>query len=101
MFLNGGEYGGVRILRNRTVQAMTSDTYFAGGDGDPERGERVGYGYGWRVSRDGTFSHGGSDGTQAWVDPNRKLIVLVFTQTPDGENPASKFLQLARSAIIE
>jgi CubicO group peptidase (beta-lactamase class C family) len=80
---------------------MTGDTYFAGGDGDPERGGRVGYGYGWRVSRDGTFSHGGSDGTQAWVDPNRNLIVLVFTQTPNGENPASKFLQLVRSAIME
>jgi CubicO group peptidase (beta-lactamase class C family) len=98
-FLNGGIYGGTRILQERTVQRMTSDTYFAGGETDPQRGVRVGYGFGWGVAEDGTFSHTGSDGTGAWVDPNHDLIVLVFTQTPSGRNPRTKFLELVRSAI--
>jgi CubicO group peptidase (beta-lactamase class C family) len=101
MFLNGGVYGGVRILEERTVQTMTSDTYLSGGEFDPERGARVGYGYGWNVAADGTFSHTGSDGTGAWVDPNHDLIVLVFTQTPRGQNPRGKFLELVRAAIME
>jgi len=101
MFLNGGTYGGARILSRRTVETMTSDTYLAGGELDPERGTRVGYGMGWMIARDGTFSHTGSDGTGAWVDPHHDLIVLVFTQTPRGRNPRGKFLELVRSAIME
>lgn len=101
MFLNGGSYGDVRILSERTVRTMTRDTYLAGGEMDPERGVRVGYGFGWRVSEDGTFSHTGSDGTGAWVDPNHDLIVLVFTQNPGGRNPRRTFVELVRSAILQ
>ena len=101
MFLNGGVYDGTRILEEETVETMTSDTYLSGGEFDPERGSRVGYGFGWNVAEDGTFSHTGSDGTGAWVDPNNGLIVLVFTQTPGGRNPRGKFLELVRSAIME
>ncbi len=101
MFLNGGIYNGTRILTEETVRTMTSNTYFSGGEFDPQRGARVGYGYGWAVAEDGTFSHTGSDGTAAYVDPNHDLIVLVFTQTPRGTNPRGKFLELVRSAILE
>jgi CubicO group peptidase (beta-lactamase class C family) len=100
MYLNGGVYGGTRILSEETVRAMTTPFYLAGGDADPERGVSVGYGYGWSVDEDGTFSHTGSDGTGAWVDPNHDLIVLVFTQTPRGRNPRVKFVELVRSAIM-
>ncbi len=100
MFLNGGIYGGKRILQESTVRRMVSDTYLAGGEADPQRGVRVGYGFGWQVAPDGTFSHTGSDGTGAWVDPNHNLIVLVFTQTPAGRNPRNKFLELARAAVL-
>jgi CubicO group peptidase (beta-lactamase class C family) len=99
MFLNGGVYGGARILKESTVERMTSDTYLAGGEHEPERGVRVGYGFGWAVAPDGTFSHTGSDGTAAWADPNENLIVLVFTQTPAGANPRNKFFELVRSSI--
>ncbi len=100
MFLNGGIYNGARILEERTVRAMTGDTYFAGSPADPDTGFRVGYGYGWNVAGNGTFSHTGSDGTGAWVDPGQNLIVLVFTQTPRGQNPRGKFLELVRAAIL-
>jgi CubicO group peptidase (beta-lactamase class C family) len=101
MYLNGGVYGGVRIIQEETVEVMTTPFFLAGGDADPERGVSIGYGYGWNVDDDGTFSHTGSDGTGAWVDPNHELIVLVFTQTPRGRNPRTKFVELVRSAIME
>jgi CubicO group peptidase (beta-lactamase class C family) len=59
------------------------------------------YGYGWAVSDEGSFSHSGSDGTFAWVDPDQGLIVLVFTQTPSGANPRNKFVELVRSAVVD
>jgi CubicO group peptidase (beta-lactamase class C family) len=99
MFLNGGVYAGRRVLQEQTVRRMTSDTYMAGGEHEPDRGVRVGYGFGWAVDADGTFSHTGSDGTAAWVDPDEDLIVLAFTQTPRGDNPRNKFFELVRSAM--
>jgi len=99
-YLNGGIYGGTRIISEETVTAMTTPFYLAGGDADPDRGVPIEYGYGWGVDPDGTFSHTGSDGTGAWVDPNHDLIVLVFTQTPRGGNPRMKFVELVRSAIL-
>ncbi|MGH7460150.1 MAG: serine hydrolase domain-containing protein, partial [Longimicrobiales bacterium] len=63
-FLNGGVYGDVRLLKPETVKLMTSRH-------TPETAaDAGGYGYGWRVESDGVYSHGGSDGTFAWVDPS-------------------------------
>jgi CubicO group peptidase (beta-lactamase class C family) len=100
MYLNGGSYDGVRIISDETVNTMTSPFFLAGGDAEVDRGVRIGYGYGWNTAPDGTFSHTGSDGTGAWVDPNHNLIVLVFTQTPRGRNPRQKFVELVRAAIM-
>ncbi|MGD8278401.1 MAG: serine hydrolase domain-containing protein [Gemmatimonadota bacterium] len=91
-FLNGGEYGGVRILEAETVERMTSVRFETG----PDRG----YGYGWMVAEDGTFSHSGSDGTFAWVDPAHDVIGLVFTQTPSGPNPRARFVEQVKLAIV-
>lgn len=96
MFLNGGIYDGKRYLSEESVALMTSPKIRTnpGSDG-PARY----YGYGWSVAEDGVFSHGGSDGTNAFVDPNRQLIVLVFTQTPRGNNPVRRFLELVNLAV--
>ena len=96
MFLNGGIYGGRRIIGEETVELMTSPKIRTNPDSD---GPPSYYGYGWSVSADGVFSHGGSDGTNAFVDPSRQLIVLVFTQTPGGRNPVRRFLDLVNLAI--
>ncbi|MCG8467675.1 MAG: beta-lactamase family protein, partial [Gemmatimonadetes bacterium] len=94
MFLNGGEYGGARILRPETVELMTSPKIHISGEGD----EASYYGYGWRLG-DGAFGHGGSDGTNAWIDPERQIIGLVFTQTPSGNNPLERFRELVNLAV--
>jgi CubicO group peptidase (beta-lactamase class C family) len=91
-FLNGGAYGDVRLLKSETVELMTESH-------TPEPGPA--YGYGWMVADDGVYSHGGSDGTFAWVDPARDIIGLVFTQTPRGRNPTQKFIQLINLSIEE
>ncbi len=89
-FLNGGIYDGVRILEPETVQVMISNKVQTSGGG--------GYGYGWSTV-DGTYSHGGSDGTNAWIDPEREVIGLVFTQTPRGRPPLDRFRQMVNLAI--
>ena len=96
MFLNGGEYAGRRYLSEQTVSLMTTPKIRTnpGSDGPPSY-----YGYGWSVSEEGVYSHGGSDGTNAFVDPNQDLIVLVFTQTPGGRNPVRRFREIVNLAI--
>lgn len=88
MFLNGGIYDGARILEAETVELMTS----------PKDGTGGGYGYGWSIG-DGRYGHGGSDGTNAWIDPEREIIGLVFTQTPRGHNPLSRFRDVVNQSI--
>lgn len=101
MFLNKGIYNGNRILKPETVELMTSPQT-ASIYSEKEKAERDSfYGYGWSVSKDGIFSHGGSDGTFAWVDPNRQIIGLIFTQSPGGKNPKDKFMELMKLAIVE
>lgn len=101
MFLNGGVYGGVRILGEGTVRRMTGPTYLSGGEADPDRGVRVGYGFGWQVDEEGTFWHTGSDGTAAYMDPDEDLIVLLLTQSPTRRLPRREFLEVVRAAIME
>jgi len=94
MFLNGGVYDGVRYLKAETVELMTSPKIRIAGEGS----EASYYGYGWRIA-DGTYGHGGSDGTNAWVDPERGIIGLVFTQTPRGANPFDRFRALVNLSV--
>jgi len=94
-FLNGGSYGTVTLLKPATVTSMTSVHT------PPVPGSAGGYGYGWTLDGDGIYSHGGSDGTFAWVDPSRQIIGLVFTQTPSGANPRQKFMDLVRLSVMD
>jgi CubicO group peptidase (beta-lactamase class C family) len=91
-FLNGGVYGDVRLIKPETVKLMTTRH-------SPQSENGGGYGFGWQLDANGIYSHGGSDGTYAWVDPSNQIIGLVFTQTPRGRNPRQKFMELVRLAI--
>lgn len=99
MYLDGGIFAGRKVLRANTVKQLTrphtAELYSA-----EEKKTRIHfYGYGWRVHVDGTFSHSGSDGTAAWVDPSRELIVLVLTQSPGDRQLPNKFYELVRQAV--
>jgi len=47
------------------------------------------YGYGWAVDGEGVYSHGGSEGTYAWVDPSRQIVGLVLTRVSAGAIPCA------------
>ncbi len=87
MILNGGKLHGKRYLKAKTVKLMTSIQ-----TGDLKTGftEGNGWGLGWCVVRQpqgitamlspGTFGHGGGFGTQAWIDPQKKVIYILMYQ---------------------
>jgi CubicO group peptidase (beta-lactamase class C family) len=73
MWLDGGRVGDRRLLTEGVARAaITCQT------GHLDKGR---YGFGWTVAEDGSFAHGGSDGTWAWCDPERDLVGMVLTQT--------------------
>ena len=99
MFLNGGIYGDTRILSEASVAMATSPQTRHIYSEEELPSVRSFYGLGWGVAPDGTYSHGGSDGTYAWVDPDREIIGLVFTQTPGGRNPRSQFKAVVEASL--
>lgn len=76
MMLNGGEYNGVRIVAESTVTMFTTR----------EAGHRAlgwdtptgSYGSGNYLS-DRAFGHTGYTGTSLWIDPERKMFVVLLT----------------------
>ncbi len=98
MFLNKGKYNGKRILREKTVELMTEKHATVYHPRQPDKIYSY-YGYGWLVSEDGVYSHSGSDGTTVWIDPNKNLIGMVLTQSPEGGNPEQRFWKLVNAAI--
>jgi CubicO group peptidase (beta-lactamase class C family) len=91
MYRLGGTIDGRRILRAETVRAAIQPRVTIN--------ERSSYGYGWMVRADGTYSHTGSDGTLAWIDPAREIIGMVFTQSPGGGNPTAQFRALVEQSV--
>ncbi|MCA1645113.1 MAG: serine hydrolase, partial [Chloroflexi bacterium] len=76
MMLNGGEYNGVRIIQDSTVQrfikraagtrALGWDTC----DGDGGCGRHLG---------PHAYGHTGFTGTSIWIDPDREMFVILLT----------------------
>lgn len=93
MFLNEGAYGGKRLLSKQSVRDMTKPQTMHVYSAKVRKKRKRFYGYGWGVNRDGSFSHGGSEGTYAWLEPQRGLLVLVLTQTANAKNPRAEFFK--------
>ncbi len=87
MILNGGKVGNKRYVSEASVRLMTTiqtgdiKTGFTPGNG---------WGLGWCVVRQpqgvsamlspGSFGHGGAYGTQAWIDPEKGIAVILMIQ---------------------
>lgn len=91
MYRLGGALDGRRILRAETTRAAVQPRV--------RINDTSSYGYGWMIRADGTYSHTGSDGTMAWVDPARELIGMVLTQSPGGNNPVAQFRTLIEQSV--
>ena len=78
MFLNGGEYGGVRVLKPETVALMTSkQSPFAGSA--RALGFDLDSAYSIRGALPpGSFGHTGFTGTSLWIDPLTKSFVILL-----------------------
>ena len=110
MLLNGGELDGVRILGPQTVKLMSSDHL---GMLPPEH-RLPGYGFGLGVSTitdlgafgelgaEGAFGWGGAAGTRFWVDPEHRIIGILFLQSiPHRIDLWEKFRVLTYQALVE
>jgi CubicO group peptidase (beta-lactamase class C family) len=117
MLLNKGEYNGVRLLRSKTVDLMTSnqlsneimpeDDFF----GPLMSG--MGFGFGFAVLQDSTkFNNIGSQGSYWWsgsgntyfyIDPKEDLILILMTQfVPNFYYPVFKELRvLSYQSIVD
>ena len=78
LMLNGGEYGGVRILQPGTIARWTAKQ-------EPRSSRALGWDTPSRNSSAGryfsprSFGHTGFTGTSIWIDPERSLFVILLT----------------------
>ncbi|MFM7429379.1 MAG: serine hydrolase domain-containing protein [Flammeovirgaceae bacterium] len=81
LFLNKGEYNGVRFLSRKTVEMMLTNQI------QPPLTNQFGLGFGLETGMNdyqsivslGSFSWGGAFNTHYWADPKEKLVGLIFT----------------------
>lgn len=109
MLLNGGEFGGVRILSPLAVARMTEIF---------PKTEGAGRGFGWDLASDyatvrgdlfgyRSYGHSGYTGTSLWIDPDTTAFVIFLTNRvhPDdkGEIIAlrSKVANVVAGAILD
>jgi len=105
---NGGEWGGMRLLKEETVKLMTTNQLpeeaMPIAIGEPRPG--VGFGLGFSVrtkdtewdpqSRVGEFGWGGAASTHYWASPKDDLVVVTMEQTM----PYSFALEFAVKGLI-
>ncbi len=107
MYLNGGEYNGVRLLSRTTVDLILSNQIGdIWGDADrkfglafellTEKGQDLG-----GLGSAGTFRWGGYFNTQYFADPNENMIGIIMKQTqgPVNDNTGWKFRQMVFQTI--
>lgn len=107
MYLNGGEYNGVRLLSRKTVESImgnqTGELY-----GWPN--EHYGLAFGVLTEKgqdkgglgsEGTFQWGGYFNTSYFADPKEQVIGLIFKQTQGPVNDVTgwKFRQMVWQTI--
>jgi CubicO group peptidase (beta-lactamase class C family) len=95
MLLNGGTYGGVRIVRPATIARWTSVQ-------DVASSRALGWDTPSAVSSAGrffsprSFGHTGYTGTSIWIDPERGLFVVLLTNRVNSRGEATRHAQLRR-----
>ena len=79
LFLNGGQYGGEKLIKSSTVKLFATRQLGSTRRGigfdmkelDPAKPQPAGY-----LASPGTFGHTGFTGTCAWVDPEKQLVFV-------------------------
>ena len=104
--LNGGKAGDKQILSQAAVKQMTA---LQTGDLDCGFTPGMGFGFGWAVINEPqgvhamlskvTYGHGGAFGTQAWIDPDKRLFVILLIQRTGLHNADGSELRRELQAI--
>ena len=96
MLLNGGEYGGVRIVSPQTIARWTARQ-------GKRLESRAGLGHSIKNSSAGhyfsprSFGHTGFTGTSIWIDPERDLFVILLTNRVDPTRDNNRHVPLRRA----
>lgn len=103
LFLNKGEYNGVRLLSRKTVELMLTNQI------QPPLTNQFGLGFGLETDKNdyqsmysiGTFDWGGAFSTTYWADPKERLIGQVYMNLYNSSsfNLGEKFKVLTYQAI--
>jgi CubicO group peptidase (beta-lactamase class C family) len=94
-FLNGGTYGGARILSRAAVTAMTRNQIPGiGAQMGPTFHKEASWGYGWGIGSEEKwkyfsaslppptgFGHSGFGSAMLWVDPTNEIVVVYLEVT--------------------
>ncbi len=107
MYLNGGEYNGIRLLSRTTVNLIMGNHT---GSLFPGHNSYHGLAFGVVTSEGenrggtgskGTFDWGGYFNTQYFADPNENIIGIIFKQTEGASNDQTgwKFRQLVFQSV--
>jgi CubicO group peptidase (beta-lactamase class C family) len=96
MLLNGGEYNGVRLVKQETVARWTSvqgrGSSRAIGWDTPSSNSSAGHYFSPR-----SFGHTGFTGTSIWFYPNRDLFVILLTNRVDPTRNSTRVFALRRA----
>ena len=105
LFLNKGEYNGVRLLSRKTVELMLTNQL------QTPITERFGLGFGLENSENdykspysiGSFSWGGAFSTTYWADPKEKLIAVIYTNIYSNKHGElmEKYKALVYQSIVD
>jgi beta-glucosidase-like glycosyl hydrolase/CubicO group peptidase (beta-lactamase class C family) len=90
MMLNGGAYGGRRLLRSETISLFTRRADLVPGSSralgwdTPSEPSSAG-----KLFSSSSFGHTGFTGTSLWIDPERELFAILLTNRvhPTRDNP--------------
>lgn len=105
LFLNKGEFNGVRLLGRKTVELMLTNQT------QPPIIEQFGLGFGLETDKNdyrsiyslGTFSWGGAFSSSYWADPKEKMVCLIYTNVMSSpyRNMNEKVKTLIYQAIVD
>lgn len=108
MVLNGGVADGRRYLKEETLKLMVTNQT---GDMKVSFTEGMQMGLGFHIVNKpqratgalspGSFGHGGAYGTQAWIDPEKKLIMILLIQRAGINTDASAMRGAFQKAAVE
>jgi len=108
MYLNGGEYNGVRILSRTTVNMVLANQSGKTWVDRPEKYFGLAFSVVTKYGQDkggltseGTFEWGGYFNTQYFADPKEKIVGIIMKQTqgPVSDNTGWMFRQLVGQSV--